>query len=188
MRANVGRRSNVTVVSEERYWDSPTFAPHVRGRSALLTWLEKKNPGASLTDAVYRYLSPRQRADVAWETPCDICGARPEGPVLKGATVEVEFRCPRGTCKASHHTARTLLVDIDLVNRALRRAKTDPSTLVQLVLGHGFSGPGERPRGRSVPLPVRLTRSQYLALKHHTDAELAAVFHAALLSWMKAHG
>jgi hypothetical protein len=39
-----------------------------------------------------------------------------------------------------------------------------------------------------VPLTIRLTKSQYLALKHHNDAELAAVFYAALLSWMKVHG
>jgi hypothetical protein len=188
MRANIGRRSNVVVISEERYWDTPSFRAQVRGRSALLKWLEKKAPGASLTDAVYHYLSPRQRADVAWETPCEICGARPEGPVRRGQTVEVEFRCPRGTCRASHHAARTVLVNIDLVNEALARAQTDPSTLVQRVLSRSFNPSGRRPTGRLVPLPVRLTRSQYLALRHHTDGELAGVFHAALLSWMKAHG
>jgi len=188
MRANVGRRSNVVVVSEERYWDTPSFRSHVRGRSALLKWLEKKAPGASLTDAVYYYLSPRQRADVAWETPCEVCGARPEGPVRRGQTVEIVFRCPRGTCSASHHTARTLLVNIRLLNRALRRAGTDPSSLAQRVLGRGFSDSGKRPSGPLVPLTIRLTKSQYLALKHHNDAELAAVFYAALLSWMKVHG
>lgn len=161
MRSNVRLRSNVFPS------DRPELLFQVRGRPALKAQLRRKAPGMGEAEAAALLkLKPRQVAELAWEIPCNHCGAMPEGPVLYHGSETVEFRCPVGRCEQTEFRGTLINLDLDMVNQGIGRFGGDISNLVRQALadlppeiGTGLDDAEDQARMRQ--FSVRLTRTQY---------------------------
>ncbi len=78
---NVSIRSNVFVRVSADLCKDKEFCFQVRGREAILRLLRWIAPDQEVHNLVRKSLSKTQLAELAWQTPCAICGARPEGVV-----------------------------------------------------------------------------------------------------------
>jgi len=162
---NVTIRSNVIVRNHAELRNDHAFVAQVRGRSALLHLLKRLEPNGDLLTTARKYLTRTQIAQVAWQSPCSICGAFPEGPVSRGGSLEIEFRCPRKTCSVSEFLPRTVVLSLDLVRRCADVFKKPISEIVQDALRVQWSVPeGPPSKARRVPVVVRLTLAQHYFL------------------------
>lgn len=159
---NITIRSNVFVRDSAELRSDRIFIAQVRGRSALLHLLKRIEPNSDLAVTAQKYLTRTQLAEVAWQAPCSICGAFPEGPVTHHGTLEVQFRCPRSTCSASELLPRTVVLSLDLVRRCSDVFKKPIGEIVQDALKVRQAAPAEEPRNSvmRVPVVVRLTLGQ----------------------------
>jgi hypothetical protein len=158
---NITIRSNVFIRNGAGLRSDRAFIAQVRGRSALLHLFRRIEPNGDLATIARKYLTRTQLAEVAWQSPCSICGAFPEGPVTRNGTLEVQFRCPRNTCGASEFLARTVVLSVDLVRRCSDVFKKPISEIVQDALKVHEAPAEEPPNGvKRVSVVVRLTLSQ----------------------------
>lgn len=174
MKSNITVRSNVYVRSHLNLKDDTAFIRQVRGRSALLKLLVRislRNDALLLRD---KRLSQRQIAELAWEVPCAECGAIPEGPVTRIGREEIEFRCPKGRCDQLSLRGRTVLLDPNLVQRAVSGSTKRLTEVVQDALKEYQHEDGtlfvETPLKR--PFTIRVTLSQHYFYSDR-DIELA---------------
>jgi hypothetical protein len=174
--SNVSIRSNVFVRVESDPANDKEFLSQVRGRESILKLLHRIAPDQDSRQAACKYLSKNQLAEVAWQAPCAICGAFPEGPVQGTNGLEIQFRCPRGTCSAGNLIPRTVLVDILLIRAITNKfGKTIPEILPsalqsasQVARSSFTPGPAHKNSNRR-RVVVPLTRSQYHFL---TDSDI----------------
>jgi hypothetical protein len=158
---NITIRSNVFVRSTAELRTDNAFIAQVRGRIALLHLLKRLGPNGDLLTTARKYLTRTQLAQVAWQSPCSICGAFPEGPVTRDGTLEIQFRCPRNTCSASEFLPRSVLLSLDLVRRCSDVFKRPIGEIIQEALKVQRTPTQELPsKGPSVPVVVRLTLAQ----------------------------
>src|SRR5437016_6332702 len=134
--SNVTIRSNVFVRGEREIAKDTAFISQVRGRSALLRLLRRLAPNENPARSARRYLNRRQLAQVAWQSRCSLCDGLPEGPVLCNGIVEIQFRCPRNSCAATNSFPRTVLIDVDLVQRCSELLPKSFQEIVQEALRH----------------------------------------------------
>jgi hypothetical protein len=182
--SNVSVRSNVFVRTNPDLKNDKKFLSQIRGWEAIIKVLGRIAPNQDIRRAATKYLSKAQLAEVAWQSPCAICGAFPEGPVQSSSGVEVQFRCPRGTCRERGFTPRPILLEIDLI-RNLTNAfgKTIPDILalaLQSFEQTGSDNPSEeplQPRVNCRRVVVLLTHSQYYFL---TDADITSALRSFL--------
>jgi hypothetical protein len=162
-KSNITVRSNVFVRKHSELKDDVAFIQQVRGRSALLKLLGRIPSQSGTVLFRDRRLSQRQIAELAWEVPCAECGAIPEGPVTRMGHEEIEFRCPRGRCGQVNLRGRTVLLDPDLVQRAIAGSTRSLTEVVQLALKE-FT-PEDRASfvqtSLKRPFPIRVTLSQH---------------------------
>jgi hypothetical protein len=184
--SNVTVRSNIFVRANSDPKNDKKFLSQIRGRVAILKVLRRIAPDEDIRRAATKYLSKVQLAEVAWQSPCAICGAFPEGPVQSSTRVEVQFRCPRGTCREGRFIPRPILLEIDLIrNLTDAFGKTIPEILtlaLQSVEHTGSDNPSveqTKPRVNCRRVVVLLTRSQYYFL---TDGDVESTLRAFLES------
>src|ERR1017187_9358361 len=132
-RPNVTVRSNVYIRSPEPLEKDHAFRAQIRGRGAIHILLQRLAPFEDLRMASRRLLTPRQMAEVAWQVPC-VCGSYPEGPVLRNGTIDIRFRCPRGTCTSSSFRTRICLLDAELIAAGTRMFGLTVPELVEKAL------------------------------------------------------
>jgi hypothetical protein len=174
---NITIRSNVFVRNGAELQSDRAFIAQVRGRSALLRFLKQIEPNGDLATTAHKYLTRAQLAEVAWQAACSICGAFPEGPVTCDGTLEVQFRCPRGTCRASEFLPRTVLLNLDLVRRCSDVFRNPIGEIVQdaLKVQRPVAVEESQQSVVRVPVVVRLTLAQRYFL---TDRDIeAALWH-----------
>jgi hypothetical protein len=179
LRSNISIRSNVFVrVSSDPVQDKE-FLSQIRGREAILKLLHRIAPDQDSRQVARKYLSKNQLAEVAWQAPCAICGALPEGPVQRTTGLEIQFRCPRGTCPTGSLIPRTVLLDVHLIRRITDKfgmpiPKILPSALQEYDQTiPRISAPGAaRADSNRRRVVVLLTRSEYHFLID-TDIESA---------------
>lgn len=161
IRPNVFRRSLVFVSQDK------DFIAQVRGRPALLTLLKHVAPHQDPKIAARHILTERQLSEVSWQAPCAVCGSLPEGPVTVNGHMQIQFRCPRGTCEVGNLVPRTILVDRELLVSCTKQFGKAPEELVAIALNANgnYLGPTDDTRSTNrVRVPVRLTRTQYYFL------------------------
>lgn len=160
-RPNISIRSNVFVRNGTELRSDSAFIAQVRGRNALLQLLKHLEPNGNLLPTARKYLSRPQLAQVAWQSPCSICGAFPEGPVTRDGTLAIQFRCPRKICSVSEFLPQTVVLSLDLVRRSSDVFKKPISEIIQDALKAQPPVPEEQPsKGSRVPVVVRLTLAQ----------------------------
>lgn len=161
IRPNVFRRS-VVFVSQDR-----EFIAQVRGRPALLTLLKHVAPHQDPKTAARHILTQKQLSEVAWQARCAVCSSLPEGSVTVNGLMQIQFRCPRGTCEVGNLVPRTILVDRELLFSCTKKYGKAPEELVAIALSANgsYAGPTDNTRSTNrVRVPVRLTRTQYYFL------------------------
>jgi hypothetical protein len=174
--SNVSVRSNVFIRVSLDPAEDEKFLSQVRGRGAILKLLHRIAPDQDNRRAALKYLSKNQLAEVAWQAPCAICGALPEGPVTGTNALEIQFRCPRGTCPAGNVIPRAVLLDIHLIRGITEKfGKTLPEILPSALQMHDqmtqrslTPGPTQAHANRR-RVVVLLSRSQYHFL---SDADI----------------
>ncbi len=178
---NITIRSNIFIRNGAELRRDRAFIAQVRGRHALLHLLKRIEPNGDLATTARKYLTRTQLADVAWQSPCGMCGAFPEGPVTRNGTLEVQFRCPRNTCGASEFLARTVVLSLDLVRRCSDVFKKPIGEIVQDALKVQQAAPAEELRNgvMRVPVVVRLTLAQRYFL---TDRDIESALWRLLRS------
>lgn len=177
---NITIRSNVFVRNGAELRSDRAFIAQVRGRSAVLHLLKRIEPNSDLAITARKYLTRTQLAEVAWQAPCSICGAFPEGPVTRYGTLEVQFRCPRNTCGASEFLPRTVVLSLDLVRRCSDVFEKPIGEIVQDALKVQQAVPVEEPRNSvmRVPVVVRLTLAQrYFLTDRDIESALWLLLH-----------
>lgn len=175
-RPNVSIRSNVFVRSGTELRNDNAFIAQVRGRNALLQLLRRLEPNGDLLTTARKYLSRLQLAQVAWQSPCSICGAFPEGPITRDGTLEIQFRCPRKICSVSEFLPQTVVLSLDLVRRCSDLFNKPIGEVIQDALKAQQLVPEEQSSsGPRVPVVVRLTLAQRYFL---TDRDIeSALIH-----------
>jgi hypothetical protein len=160
--SNVTVRSNVFIRRTPDVEKDPAFVSQVRGRKALMALLGRLEPGGDPVSSARKHFSQEQLAQVAWQARCGYCGAYPEGPVAVDGRLEVEFRCPLRICGSSDHVARTLVIDVVLIQQCVEKLKKPFELVVQdaLKTSDPGSAPCALPPAARVPIPVRLTLTQ----------------------------
>jgi hypothetical protein len=159
---NITVRPNVFVRNSGELEKDHDFIQEIRGRNALLLIIERLRPGRDALAGAKSLFSQRQVSELVWDLPCVDCGAYPEGPVRKSGTEDIEFRCPIGRCKVNRYRGRTVLLDSQLVRKAVAQFGRPLTELVQFVL-HGFSPPKQiqqREDSKRMPFTIGLTASQ----------------------------
>jgi hypothetical protein len=132
--ANIDIRSNVYLRLQTPLVVDKAFQRRVTGRGALGKLLHRLVPGQDPSEAGRSLLTVRQAAEWAWQTPCELCGCIPEGPVKKGAQETIEFRCPLGKCHPRNFVPRAFLLDVSVVDMATRRSGKPLNEVVRLAL------------------------------------------------------
>jgi hypothetical protein len=179
LHSNVSIRSNIFVRVSSDLANDKEFLWQVRGREAILKLLHRIASSQDTRQVARKYLSKNQLAQVAWQAPCALCGALPEGPVMGKSGLEIQFRCPRGTCPVGNLMRRTILLEIDLIRRLTNRfGKTVPEILptalqqIDPLIDTMRSPEPARVNFTRRRVVVFLTRSQYYLLTD-TDIESA---------------
>src|SRR5262249_38547986 len=131
IKSNVTVRSNVFIREDTEVERDRAFVAQVRGRTALERVLARVEPGMTTVDAARRHFSYGQLAQVAWQARCSGCGAFPEGPVRVNGQIEVRFRCPRQVCENPQYSARTILIDVELIRRSVEVLQRPFEVIVQ---------------------------------------------------------
>ena len=157
----------------------------ISGAVALRKHLLRVAPGIPEQVAAREHLRPWQQAQLAYELPCQKCGAFPEGRVRTREGYIIDFRCPSGTCE--YRAARAVLIQIDIAifGRFQARYGFDISDAVQKAL-FAFSatvGTGQPLGDRVTQRPVQLTPTQYYLYKFEPLPALSQIVHACLLAW-----
>ena len=179
-RQNVTIRSNVFVRNGAELRNDHPFIAQVRGRSALLTLLRRLEPNGEPLTTARKYLTRSQLAQVAWQSPCSICGAFPEGPVTRDGKLEIQVRCPRRTCAAAEFLPKTVVLSLDLVRQCSDVFKIPLGEIIQYALSLRGTHPEETSsKGPRVPVVVRLTLAQRYFF---TDREIESALSHALRS------
>jgi hypothetical protein len=162
IKSNVTVRSNVFVRRATELGADPAFVAQVRGRSALESLLQRLQPWGDRVDAARKHFTHEQLSQRAWQARCGTCGAFPEGPVLANGALEVQFRCPRHTCRTLRYSARTILIDVELIRRCDEILKQPFEVIVQEALKHPVAqlGAAQRPAADRRPVTVRMTLTQ----------------------------
>ena len=176
-RSNVTIRSNVFVRREPLVEDDRTFLAQVRGRSALGQLLRRLEPRRELQGPVARrYFTREQLAWAARVGRCGECNAFPEGPVCVDGEIEVQFRCPRGTCAAPRHQPHVLSLRQEVIRRCVDVFQKPLSDIVQdalrLELPDDSQGRGVAAATDRVPAVIHLTLTQKHFNSDH-DIEMA---------------
>lgn len=172
IKSNVTVRSNVFVRRTADVREDSAFVAQVRGRSALESLLRRLEPGGDRVDAARKYFSREQLSQAAWQTRCGACGAFPEGPVLANGELEVQFRCPRQACHIALYSARTVLIDIELIRKCDEILKQPFEVIVHEALKQPVAelGTARLPAGNRVPITVRMTLTQkYIFTDAHVE-------------------
>ncbi len=173
MKSNVSVKSNVYVRQGVELFRDRPFLEQVRGRDALVKILRRLRPEGDPVALTRGLFTPRQAAELAWEQRCDICGAIPEGPVSRGGVEQIEFRCPRGQCRAQTYRNKVVLLDLRLIVEATAKTKMTPAEVVRKALDRFRPCPGSMTSrsGRSVTrrFVLRLTPYEFYFL---TDEEI----------------
>jgi hypothetical protein len=178
-RSNVSVRSNVFVRVNLDPANDKEFLSQVRGREAILKLLHRIAPDQDIRQVALKYLSKNQLAEVAWQAPCATCGALPEGPVQGTKGLEIQFRCPRGTCPTGSVIPRTVLLDIHLIRGITTKfGKTIPEILPSALQTHeqisdrSLTPGSAHAHSNRRRIVVLLTRTQYHFL---TDTDIESV-------------
>lgn len=175
-KSNVRVRSNVFVRADVPLEQDVLFLAQVRGTSAIGKVLDKLKPGQRHEMAGRQLLTPKQLSEVAWQVRC-VCGAFPEGPISRGAGVEIQFRCPQNNCKPSSYRARTVYLDRYIVDVLTQRFQKTLSKIVADALSIGEQSIQAQSSREKFPFPVRLTLSQYTLV---SDSEIEKALYATL--------
>lgn len=179
-RSNITIRSNVFVRNDPELRNDPSFTAQVRGRNALSTLLRRLEPNGEAFATARTWLTRSQLAQVAWQSPCSICGAFPEGPVTRDGKLEIQFRCPRKTCTSSEFQPRIVVLSLELVRRCSDVFKKQLSEIIQDALAVEGVAPEDTPsKGPRVPVVVRLTLAQRY---FHSDSEIESALRHMLRS------
>lgn len=179
-KTNVTIRSNVFIRSGAELRSDYTFISQVRGRNALMHLLRRLGPSGDVLSTARKYLTRTQLAQVAWQSPCSICGAYPEGPVTRAGSLEIQFRCPRKTCSASEFLPHTVVLSLDLIRRCSDVFKQPIGEIVQDALRMQRAVPQELPsKAIRVAVVVRLTLSQrYFLTDRDIESALRQLLHS----------
>jgi hypothetical protein len=174
--SNVSVRSNVFIRANCDPLKDKEFLSQIRGREAIQKLLRRIVADQDTGRVARTYLSKTQLAEVAWQSPCAICGALPEGSVQGPNGLEVQFRCPRGSCRGGQLVPRAILLDIHLIRElTIKFGKTIPEILTLALQSFDQSAPDMSASERKNPsvnhrrVTVLLTRSHYHFL---TDADI----------------
>lgn len=97
MKSNVKLRSNVYVRLAVSVRDDPEYQAKVCGRESLRKLLQKIEI-FDTPDRAARWLTADQLQEWNEVTRCAMCKTQVVGPVRRGQTVTMEFRCPHGVC------------------------------------------------------------------------------------------
>jgi hypothetical protein len=177
---NVTIRSNVFVRSDTALRNDRAFIAQVRGRIALLQLLKKLEPIGDTLSTAREFFSRQQLAQVAWQAPCGICGAYPEGPVTRDGMLEIRFRCPRNKCDDSTFVSRSVLLSLDVVRSCAAAFRKPINELVQdaLSLQRDHFVEKEITTPLRVPVVVRLTLAQrYFLSDREIESALLCLLH-----------
>jgi hypothetical protein len=161
--SNVVITSNVYVRESVPLKDDLRFIAQVRGRVAIRKLLERLAPGQDAKSAARRFLSLRQIAESAWQSPC-VCGAFPEGPVTVGGEIDVKFRCPSKTCDSANFRTRFCLLDVELVHQVTAAFGRDIRDIIQMAISRPHLQIPEVPTCERRPITVRLSLFQDVVL------------------------
>jgi len=181
MKSNVSVKSNVYTRQRVDLSRDKAFLAQVRGREALVKILKRLRPTGDLLTSGRTLLTPRQIAELAWEQRCDICEAIPEGPVSRAGVEQIEFRCPRGRCKAQTYRKKTVLLDLNVVAQATAKTQLTAPEVVRKALDRFRPGADSPPKsGRSItrPFVLKLTPYEFYFLR---DEEIES----SLLSFIR---